>query len=408
MINIALKPDLKTEIATSADQWPPAGALVIGGHFQGLGIIRSLGQENIPVYLIDKEFCIGRFSKYTCKFFKCPSVSPEFLFLNFLLALGRQENLEGWVIFPVDDETVTFLAKNKTGLELYYRIPTPPWEITRFASEKKLTYQLAEKFDIPIPLTCYPRNRQDLENIQARFPLVIKPSIKEPFYSLTKKKAIRIDNRRDLPEEFQHAQSISPQSELLVQEMIPGGPRNLYSVGSFFRNGEFAGKVVVRRVRQHPMDFGHATTYAVTVDIPELEHIARRFLRAMGYYGLSEIEFMQDPRDGQYKLIEMNARTWGWHTLALNAGVNLPHLQFQDLLGQRITPTEFNKGIKWFHLVTDIPTVLQEILKGRLSLPDYLNSLKGPKKDAVMSRDDPLPFLAEIFSAPYLWLKRGL
>jgi predicted ATP-grasp superfamily ATP-dependent carboligase len=65
------------------------------------------------------------------------------------------------------------------------------------------------------------------------------------------------------------------------------------------------------------MDFGHATTYAVTVDIPELEILARRFLRAMGYYGLSEIEFMQDDRDGRYKLIEMNPRTWGWHTLGL-------------------------------------------------------------------------------------------
>ena len=62
----------------------------------------------------------------------------------------------------------------------------------------------------------------------------------------------------------------------MIQELIPGGSSHLFSVGSFYKDGDFLGKVVARRARQHPMDFGHATTYAETVDEPELEEITKR------------------------------------------------------------------------------------------------------------------------------------
>ena len=40
-----------------------------------------------------------------------------------------------------------------------------------------------------------------------------------------------------------------------------------------------------------------------------------RFLRAIDYYGLVEMEYKWDRRDGQYKLLDVNGRTWGYHTL---------------------------------------------------------------------------------------------
>ena len=58
-------------------------------------------------------------------------------------------------------------------------------------------------------------------------------------------------------------------------------------------------------------------------------------------------------------------------------------------------------------MVTDIPTVLSEIRRGRMSIADYVNSLKGLKRDAVFSITDPLPFIMEILMAPYLRIKRG-
>jgi predicted ATP-grasp superfamily ATP-dependent carboligase len=155
------------------------------------------------------------------------------------------------------------------------------------------------------------------------------------------------------------------------------------------------------------MDFGHASTYVELVDIPELRSLAEKFLRLINFYGIAEVEFMQDPRDYQYKLIEVNPRVWGWHTIAIAAGVDLPYLLYQDMIGQEIEVPPSLKQVKWVRLTTDIPTVLLEVMKGNMKVGDYIASMRGKKADAVLSLNDPLPFLAEIALIPYLSVKRG-
>ena len=46
------------------------GAVVIGGDYQGLGIVRSLGRQGVPVCVVDDELSIARYSRYTTQFVK--------------------------------------------------------------------------------------------------------------------------------------------------------------------------------------------------------------------------------------------------------------------------------------------------------------------------------------------------
>ena len=383
------------------------GAIVIGGTFQSLGILRSLSRKHVPVYLLDSQLCVGFFSRCKEKFFRTPKVTQEQEFLAFLKELALKRDVHGWVIYPNDDETAAFLSIHKDELTNWYRVSTPSWKVVQLAYDKRLTYQLAEEIGIPIPRTFYPRNWEEVTKLDLEFPVIIKPAIRVNFYDKTKKKALRADNLDELAEEYKKAAAVIQPSEIMVQELIPGGPKNLYSFGSFFKNGQVIGKVVARRSRQHPMDFGHATTYAETVYIPEIEELGTRLLTAMGYYGISEVEFMQDPRDKKYKFIEVNARPWGWHSLAIAAGADLPYLLYLDMLGLKAKANGFEAGLKWIRLVTDVPTVAGEILKGRMSLGDYFTSMKGKRTFAVESLRDPLPFLAELALLPYFWKKRG-
>jgi len=127
----------------------------------------------------------------------------------------------------------------------------------------------------------------------------------------------------------------------------------------------------------------------------------------MGYYGLSEVEFMYDDRNGKYKLLEINPRTWGWHTLGAAAGVNFSELLFADINNEPVCVNSFEKNVKWVRLVTDVPIVISEVCKGRLSLADYVNSLKGKKEFADYSGKDPIPFIIEVLLGPYFYYKRG-
>jgi len=383
------------------------GAVITGGDFQGLGAIRTLAKKDIPIILLDSDLCISRFSKYKKKFFKSPHTSEKESYCEFLVDLARREKIQGWVIYPNSDESVYVLSKFKNILEEFYRIPIPGWDVIQNVYIKKNTYQVAEKHGIPIPKTYCPENLEELLNQDLQFPLVIKPSIRDHFYNKVRIKAFRIKDREELIDKYQFVSSIIDPSEVLIQELIPGGPDNLYSFCPFFKNGKVVTSIMARRARQHPMDFGHASTYAELVEVPEMRMNAEKFLRLINYYGLAEVEFMRDPRDGKYKFIEVNPRIWGWHTLAIGAGVDLPYILYQDMIGEEIDVQHPVKDFKWVRLITDIPTVFKEIINGRMKIKDYLASMKGKKEFAVFSLNDPLPFFAEAMMIPYLWIKRG-
>ncbi|MCK4306797.1 ATP-grasp domain-containing protein [candidate division WOR-3 bacterium] len=387
------------------------GAIVIGGDYQGLGIIRSLGKNGIPVYLLDTGPCIGKVSKFTSKFF----AYEETTLLEFLFNLAHKEKLNNWVIYPTTDEVVKLIAINKNELEKYYKIPTPKWEVTEILYNKKLTCKLAIDLGIPIPKTCFPES-ESIDKLELQFPVIIKPLSKGIFYKLTKKKALKARNRKELIKVVEAVRELPlPLSEIMIQEVIPqtksatGGPSNLYSFCSLFKEGKALAKLSARRIRQHPMDFGRASTFVETVDIPELEMLGTKLLSKLDYYGLSEVEFMWDPRDKTYKLLEVNARTWGWHTFGSGIGLDFPFLLYKDLMGENLAQyiVPLQKDVKWIRILTDTGLVAYEILKGRMKVCEYIASLKGKKEYAVWSYQDPLPFLFEIFLLPWLFKTRG-
>ena len=53
------------------------GAVVVGGDYQGLGIVRSLGRRKIPVCVIDDEHSIARYSRYTTHAVKLANLRDE-------------------------------------------------------------------------------------------------------------------------------------------------------------------------------------------------------------------------------------------------------------------------------------------------------------------------------------------
>ena len=386
------------------------GVIVIGDHVQALGIIRSLGRHGIPVYLLhDKNLCIGRFSRYTKRFIKIPNSNNEQEFVDFMTKLANKEQLEGWILMPTNDAWVYVLSRHKETLEDYYKVTTPSWDIVKFAYDKKRTYQIAEKIGIPIPKTFYPENLDAVHILssEVEFPVIIKPAIIDHFYKKAKAKVFKVNTKEELIQAYIKASHIIDASEIMVQEIIPGGPDLLYSFCTFFKNGQVMGTCMGKRSRQRPMDFGSASTFVESVYISELVELGTCLLKALNYYGLSEVEFKKDIRDDKFKLLEINARTWLWHSLAIRCGVDFPYLLYKDMIGEHVEPiTSFKENVKFIHFYTDLGVVINEVLKGKMAFKDYFISLKGEKDFAVFSLVDPLPFIAETLMLPYLWKTR--
>src|SRR5271154_147435 len=82
------------------------GALVIGGDYQGLGIVRSLGRQGVPICVLDDEHSISRFSRYATYGIRVPDLRNTDKALETILEVGRRLDLKGWVLFPTRDELV--------------------------------------------------------------------------------------------------------------------------------------------------------------------------------------------------------------------------------------------------------------------------------------------------------------
>jgi D-aspartate ligase len=396
-----------TSQITIGDTTP--GAIVIGGDYQGLGIARSLGRRGIDVFVLDDERSISRHSRYVSGAARVGDLRNDDTTLAALLELARRGDFEGWVLYPTREETVAALSRHRAQLLRHFRVPTPDWSVVQWAWDKRNTYARAAELDIPVPRTWLVSTEADVAAIDGDPPYVIKPAIKEHFFYATGCKAWRADTREELIARFRAAAALIGNEEVLVQELIPGSGDTQLAYCAFFSDGEARASMVVRRLRQHPVDFGRASTFVRTVEMPELEDVAIRFLRSIGYYGLVELEFKHDARDGQTKLLDVNARTWGYHSLGQRAGVDFPYFVHADQVGLPAPAgNRARPGVSWIRLATDVPTAVLELARRRLDWRRYARSLRSLDTESVFSLDDLRPGFAELALIPYLAANRGI
>src|SRR3954454_4591626 len=228
------------------------GGLVVGGDYQGLGIVRSLGRRGVPVAVLDDERSIARFSRYTTTARRVASLREEERTVEEVMAFGRRHKLDGWVLYPTREETVSAFSRYRDELSTMFRVPTPPVDVIRWAWDKRNTYARAEELGIPVPRTWYPERAEDLAAIDGEPPFAVKPAIKEHFVYATKAKAWRADSREELASRFADAQRLVGPGEVMVQELVPGNGDQQFGYCAMFKDGRSVAGMVVRRRRQHP------------------------------------------------------------------------------------------------------------------------------------------------------------
>jgi D-aspartate ligase len=380
------------------------GAIVIGGDYRALGIVRSLGRRNIPVWVLTNEHRLATVSRYAERYLPWPQ--PEQEQVSYLLHLSECHGLNGWALFPSDDEAAASLARRHSTLAARFRLTTPSWDTLRWAYDKRCTYQVAASLGIDQPRTFFPRNRDEAAALDCSFPVILKPAYKEHINAFTLAKAWRADDRASLISAYDKARRLVDPRIIMVQAFIPGGGEEQFSYAALCVNGRAQASITARRMRQYPIDFGRASSFVRSVDIPHVDEPARRLLKAIGLTGLAEVEFKRDPRTGSYQLLDINARVWGWHTLGAKAGVDFPYLLWRLVHGETLPEVRGRSGVSWVRMLTDVQATAAEFRRGRLSWTDYVRSLRGPLEFAIFALDDPAPALLDIPFLAWLALKR--
>jgi len=383
-------------------------ALVMNSWISGLGVIRSLGVKGVPVLALDPDpLAIGLYSRYARKVI-CPDpLLSEKAFVELLIDIGKRLPTRG-ILFPTADPYVVAIAKARDKLEKYYWIPFSPWGVIKEIVDKETQYKKAMKAGIPIPETFFPKSKLEVKEIgkTIKYPVILKPAYSHPFVMKYRIKAVKVESLEELIKKYEIYTSAG--HKMLIQEIVGGEEDELYEFFSYTNmEGEPLAIFVQRKLEQFPSDFGTGTVFE-SVDEPRIVELGLKLVKAFGYYGISFSEFKRDPRDGQFKLMELNPRTTHCNSLSTACGVNFPYIVYKNLLGkavENITATSYGRrtglaslGVRWINL------------EERLSKQRKI-SLKGERRGfftnkryifSIFAFNDPLPELAYIFCALYI------
>ena len=363
------------------------GAIVIEGHVQGLSNCRSLGELGIPIYVVDVVHCLAQHSKYCKKHFICPAFnSPEFI--TFLIDLAKHEQLQGWFLIGSNDHIVENLSLHRAELEPYYTMIVPTEDNLYKIINKQHLLEVASVCGTRLPATRYIGTLEQTKRM--RFPLLIKGNLGLSFYKATHQKAIQVNNEQELAATIHQLERVV--DDVMIQELIPFDKKNrVVSFTCFAERGEIRTYWMGQKLREHPIKYGTATM-AQSVLLPEVLEEARPLVKALNYTGICEIEFMRDPRDGHYYLIEINPRTWLWVGLAKACGVDYAKIMYQYAMGiEQTYPTNYQVGKKWRNAITDLVFGMQAIIASQISIREYIASLSGSISHAIWDWKDILP-----------------
>ena len=386
-------------------------AVVLDLSVTGIGIVRGLAKKGIQVYAYDTsaKYKIGKTRYASCGI--CPDpVSQEEQLIQFLIDVGQNLG-EKAVILAGSDDYVYFISKNRDELSPYYDFLLPNHSLVEAVLDKRLTYELAVKHNIPSPKTFFIHNEQQLEEIldEVNFPCILKPVYSSHFRKKIDhryyKKAIVVEEKSKLSEEYRFYRTFG---ELMIQEVVHGEENCIFSVKTFFdEQMNLVGLWMNQKLHQFPPEFG-SSALALSVRDEEVIQTAITFLQKIQFKGLAISEFKRDSRDGKLKFIEINPRMGLTHWLSVACDVDLAYLYYLSITGQNPSPIVKQKeGIKWVYLVRDFLSFRQKQRYGEMTYREWLRSLSGKKVEALFAWDDPLPFLRSFVShLRNLWKRR--
>jgi predicted ATP-grasp superfamily ATP-dependent carboligase len=230
------------------------------------------------------------------------------------------------------------------------------------------------------------------------YPVIVKPLRSElPVHGeLRRFEARRVDDH----DELTLALAALPDGAGIVQEYVEG---RLRTVNGVAWEGEVVAEIHKVGLRTWPAGCG-PVSYAETVSPdPALGEPARALIDRLGWSGIFNLQFIEAD-DGCF-LIDVNPRLYTSLGLAVAAGMNLPAIWVELLMGRRPEVPDYEVGVR-FRTEDDLRSLVHQFKSGA-----RLEALAGllPQRHTahgIVSLSDPRPGLAYVRHLPSRMLPR--
>lgn len=376
---------------TAGDRVQTVPALILGSYITSLGTIRSLSRHGITCYAVTPQLNYIRTSRY---YNPPPNGYPILTETSKLQEYLTHFPVERAVLIPCDDHWLQAVADIRQAVADRFPTSMPdPHVLNRFVDKAKFL-QLLEETGVPHPPTYPLESVADLEPVKekANADWFLKPADSQAFRTHYGRKAFRVRSYDDAVSRFEDATAAG--YKMLLQEYITGPSSNHYFIDGFVdRHHEIKSVLTRNRKRMFPLDFGDSS-YVVTVpynEVADTVEVVKKMLRAVDFRGIFSVEFKRDERDGQLKIIEVNARAWAYIEFASQCGVDIAWMAYLDALEEEVPSIDPGTTVKSLcFMPNDFFAFLDLRRRGQLSTLQWLKSW-WHAESTVFSWRDPAP-----------------
>ncbi len=373
--------------------------LILGCKIGALSIMRSLGSQGVSVYGVDEDSqSPGLTSRYSRrKFIKAFDEEKPQEYLDYLVHIGEELGSET-ILMPTSDELSVFVADYTHELSEYFIFPKNNSALVKAIISKEGMYKLAIEHGVATPLTVFPCNLDDVVSYakDPTFPVMLKGIYGNRLEIKTGKKMVIARFKEELIENYKVLED-PDLPNLMIQEYIPGGDDQVFIFNGYFNEqSDCLAAFTGHKIRQFPIHVGCASLGESKWN-EDVARITIKFMKEIGYRGILDIGYRFDPRDGHYKVLDINPRVGqAFRLFVAENGMDVVRALYQDLTGQKIYPIIPREGRRWAIEDFDIISLLHYYRENTLTFGEWLRSFKKLEEGAWFHWKDPLPFLKMI------------
>jgi predicted ATP-grasp superfamily ATP-dependent carboligase len=382
--------------------------LALGAGITLLGTLRALGRARIRAFVASAVTGFVRRSRW-CHALALPLI--EATDPAVLAESLRRLPLQNAVLMPCTDNWSAAVAGLEGDVRERFPASISGPDVQEILVDKARFAATLRRTGVPHPRTVEVRSLDDLEALPERdfASAFLKPCASQSFSAKYGVKAFRSADKAATLERYRQVERDG--LDLVLQEYVPGPPNCHYFIDGFVdRHGSLLALFARRRLRMHPADFGNSTCM-VSVPPGEVAPAVaplRRLLRELRFRGIFSAEFKRDPRDGAFKLLEVNARPWWYIGFALACGVNVARLAYEDALGLPTAPVrDYRVGVRCVFPQLDWVACARLRRAGRMTWRECLRDWTFSVKP-IFAWDDPLPALRNAVSLAGVAMRRLL
>ncbi len=333
--------------------------LILGSDFNCYYMARcyhELYHEKVNV-IARKEIGVVSYSKIV-NFKQVDDFEEAKVFVKTLNEYAKQRKEDKILLIATSDELVRLVVENQEKLDHKYVHNYPSLEILDKILVKDTFYQVFENSELDIPKTyiypCKGNEPLDEEKVESlMYPLIVKPGNNIEYHNHKFEgmfKVFKVYSRKELGEVIDQIKKSGYQSNLVIQEFIPGDDCALFDSIFYCSKDKKVQLITFAQIglqERNPGGIGNCTVLVNGFnehgyDEKIIEPL-KKFMERIGYQGFAEFDLKYDERTGSYKVLEINPRQARSSYYLTAGGHSLVQYLIDDLIYHKEKPCTLMK-----------------------------------------------------------------